>query len=48
MTKLKKNLMIRVIRKRIANGEKIDDIFDDYPKLTEDEKIELKEILDIE
>ena len=27
MTKLKKNLMLRVIKKRLDNGENIEDIF---------------------
>ena len=38
-----KNIMLRVIRNRIAEGETVDDILADYPKLTEEEKAELKE-----
>ena len=47
MTKLKKNLMLRVIKKRLDNGENIEDIFADYPKLTDTEKSELKDALGI-
>lgn len=47
MTKLKKNLMFRVIKKRLDNGENIEDIFADYPKLTDTEKSELKGALGI-
>lgn len=38
-----KNIMIRVIKKRMAAGEKITDILKSYPKLDEKEKKELKE-----
>lgn len=47
MTKLKKNLMVRVIKKRLENNEYIEDILADYPKLSEDEKAELKEALGV-
>lgn len=47
MTKLKKILMLKVIKKRLDNGENIEDIFADYPKLTDTEKSELKDILGI-
>ena len=43
MNKALKNIMLRVIRNRIAEGETVDDILTDYPKLTEEEKAELKE-----
>lgn len=43
MNKAVKNIMLRVIRNRIAEGETVDDILADYPKLTEEEKAELKE-----
>ena len=43
MNKSVKNIMLRVIRNRIAEGEMVDDILADYPKLTEEEKAELKE-----
>ena len=43
MNKALKNIMLRVIRNRIAEGETVDDILADYPKLTEEEKAELKE-----
>ena len=43
MNKAVKNIMLRVIRNRIAEGETVDDILADYPKLTEEERAELKE-----
>ena len=43
MNKAVKNIMLRVIRNRMAAGETVDDILADYPKLTEEEKAELKE-----
>ena len=43
MNKALKNIMLRVIRNRMAAGETVDDILADYPKLTEEEKAELKE-----
>ena len=43
MNKAVKSIMLRVIRNRIAAGETVDDILTDYPKLTEEEKAELKE-----
>ena len=43
MNKAVKNIMLRVIRNRMAAGETVDDILTDYPKLPEEEKAELKE-----
>ena len=36
-------IYIRVIEKRMSEGEKLEDILNDYPKLTEDEKNEIRE-----
>lgn len=35
--------MIRVIRRRMADGEELEDILTGYPKLTDAEKEELRE-----
>jgi uncharacterized protein (DUF433 family) len=43
MTTSQKNLMIRVIKKRMAAGETFDEIIADYPKLTDAEVEELRE-----
>lgn len=43
MTTLEKNLMIRVIKRKLAQGESFDEIIARYPKLTKDEVAELKE-----
>ncbi len=40
-----KNIMIRVIKKRMAVGEELEDILSGYPKLSEEEKQELREEL---
>lgn len=45
MSKVVKNIMLRVIRKRMAEGESVEEILADYPKLTEEEKQELTEAL---
>ena len=45
MSKVVKNIMLRVIRKRMAEGEMVEEILADYPKLTEEEKQELTEAL---
>jgi uncharacterized protein (DUF433 family) len=42
MSNSMKKIYIRVITKRIADGETIDDILSSYPKLTDEEKTELK------
>lgn len=35
---LKLKLLLRVIQRRVANGEKPEEILQDYPKLTETER----------
>lgn len=43
MSNAAKNMMIRVITKRMKNGETFDEIIADYPKLTTEEIAMLKE-----
>ena len=45
MSKAMRNIMIRVIAKRINNGETFDDVIIDYPKLTEDEIDDLRKAI---
>lgn len=45
MSKAMRNVMIRVISKRINNGETFDDVIIDYPKLTEDEIDDLRKAI---
>ena len=45
MNKSMRNIMIRVIIKRINNGETFDDVIVDYPKLTEDEIDDLRKAI---
>ncbi len=40
-----RNIMIRVIKKRMAAGEELEDILTGYPKLSEEEKQELRKVL---
>lgn len=42
MSNAAKNIFIRVIKRRMAAGESLDDILDSYPKLTDTEKEELR------
>ena len=42
MSNAAKNIMLRVIRRRMAEGEELEDILASYPKLTEAEKEELR------
>lgn len=35
-------LLCRVVARRVANGEKITTVLKDYPKLTEEEKREVR------
>ena len=44
MNDVTKNIVIRAINVRIKRGESIDDILASYPKLTKEEKNELKEM----
>lgn len=43
MSNSAKNIMLRVIRQRMAEGEELEDILASYPKLTDAEKEELRE-----
>ncbi len=43
MSNSAKNIMLRVIRRRMAGGEEFEDILAGYPKLTDAEKEELRE-----
>jgi len=43
MSNSAKNIMLRVIRRRMAEGEEFEDILAGYPKLTDAEKEELRE-----
>ena len=43
MSNASKNIMVRVIKRRMADGENLDDILESYPRLTEEEKQELRE-----
>lgn len=45
MSNAVKNVMLRVIRKRMAAGEEFEDIVKDYPRLTESEIDEIKKAL---
>lgn len=45
MTIEMRDLMIRVITKRINNGETFDEVIADYPKLTESEIKELRKAI---
>lgn len=42
MSNAAKNIFTRVIKRRMAAGESLDDILDGYPKLTDAEKEELR------
>lgn len=43
MTKSAKNIMVRVINRRMASGETFDEIIKDYPRLNPEEIKELRE-----
>ena len=43
MSKSAKNIMVRVIKRRMVAGEELEDILAGYPKLTDAEKQELRE-----
>ena len=45
MSKSMKNLMVRVIKKRMNEGEIFDEIIKDYPKLTDAEVEDLRNII---
>lgn len=42
MSNAKKNIFIRVIKKRMDEGESLEDILLRYPKLSESDKMELR------
>lgn len=42
MSNAAKNIFVRVIKRRMAAGESLDDILDSYSKLTDAEKEELR------
>ena len=43
MSNLVKKIMVSAIKARMKQGETLDDILDSYPKLTKEEKQELRE-----
>lgn len=43
MSNAAKNIMTRVIKRRMMEGEKMEDVLVSYPRLTEEEKEELRE-----
>ena len=45
MSNSAKKIMIRVISNRMKKGEGFEDIIADYPRLTEEEKKELEDVL---
>lgn len=47
MTTAQKNLMLRVVKRRVNTGEAIDDILTEYPKLTDEEKESIKAELEV-
>lgn len=38
-------LLLRVVRRRVSNGETLDDVLRDYPKLTEEELAKIRATL---
>ena len=42
LSNIQKKIILRAVQIRINNGENIDDILNSYPKLTDDEKKEIK------
>ena len=45
MSNVMRNIIVRAIKARLKNGETLDDIFKSYPKLSKEEKEELKKIV---
>lgn len=43
MSRPMKNLMIRVMKKKMSEGEDLEEILKSYPRLTDEEKQELRE-----
>ena len=46
MSKAAKNIMVRVIKKRVSEGKVLDEILEGYSKLTDAEKQELREAVE--
>ena len=46
MSKAAKNIMVRVIKKRASEGEVLDEILEEYIKLTDAEMQELREAVE--
>ena len=42
MSNAAKNIMVRVIKRKFAEGEDLEEILAGYPKLTDEEKEELR------
>lgn len=40
-----RNIIVRVVRNRLAAGENFEDIIKSYPKLTKENKKEIEELL---
>lgn len=45
MKKAVKNIIVRVVKSRLATGEKFEDIIKSYPKLSTEEIEEIKDAL---
>lgn len=45
MSNAVKNIMLRAVGKRLAAGEKFEDVIKSYPRLTEDETEEIRKEL---
>ena len=46
MSNAAKNIMIRVIKKRMSNGETFEEVIANYPRLTDEEKLELEQAIE--
>lgn len=47
MSNAVKNVMLRVIGKRLEKKESLEEILEDYPRLSDDDKEELQKNLDV-
>ncbi len=45
MTKLEMKLLKKVAKRRVAQGENIDDILNDWTKLTDEERDEIRKVV---
>ena len=43
MSDAKLNIMVRVFRRRIAGGETFEEVAESYPRLTDEEILQIKE-----